>query len=388
MRIDILPGSGPGASMPTPHALPSTDSSTTAYPGLDATFFQQLFLHSYDATLVTDLSGQILEANQRAKEFLLRSREDLCRMRIIDCISGADDSLVGNLCEMLAAERYARIYAWCQRSDGSFFPVEIAVHCIAVETLRHLCFFIRDITWRREAEGELRTVHTAIKNARTGIAVADLDGLVIYANPAMALLCQCAGDDELRTRPLAQLVREPANVEAILAAVREGRSWSGELTLQRLDGSGLEVQASATVNVDTEEQVIGMVLSFVDISDRRRAEQAERAVERNRVMMESLGSVCHHLGQPSTVLLSSIEMMIRLRERDPRALDELLQLSLSAAEGLRTTLRELNELRQYRSEPYLASSNPQGQRIVSLPQAVADEAPAQAAAPGNAATPP
>ncbi len=368
-----MPGSGPGAALP--HTVPSADNPTGAHPGLDATFFEQLFLHSYDATLVTDLTGQVLEANQRAKEFLLRSREDLCRMRIIDCISGADDSLVANLCEMLAVERYARIYAWCQRSDGSFFPAEIAVHCIAVDTLRHLCFFIRDITWRREAEGELRTVHTAIKNARTGIAIADLDGLLIYANPAMAGLCQCAGDEELRTRPLSQLVREPATVAAILTAVREGRSWSGELTLQRQDGSGLEVQASATVNVDTEEQVIGMVLSFVDISDRRRAEQAERAVERNRVMMESLGSVCHHLGQPSTVLLSSIEMMIRLRERDPRALEELLQLSLSAAEGLRTTLRELNDLRQYRSEPYLASSNPEGQRIVSLPQAGAGEAP-------------
>ncbi|MBQ6248489.1 MAG: hypothetical protein IJK04_16590, partial [Kiritimatiellae bacterium] len=77
-----------------------------------------------------------------------------------------------------------------------------------------------------------------------------------------------------------------------------------------------------------------------------------RTIERNRVMMESIGSVCHHLGQPSTVILNSLEMLQRLDESDVESRKELLQMSLEAAEQIGDLLRELNDLRTYRSEAY------------------------------------
>ena len=41
----------------------------------------------------------------------------------------------------------------------------------------------------------------------------------------------------------------------------------------------------------------------------RRLAIAEMQVERSKVVMESLAAFCHALGQPSTVLLSSIELL-------------------------------------------------------------------------------
>jgi len=121
--------------------------------------------------------------------------------------------------------------------------------------------------------------------------------------------------------------------------------------------------------------LIGMVLSLVDISDKKRMEQTKRDIERDRVMMQSLGAVCHHLGQPATVLLSSIELMARARERDPAMLEELLKMSAEAANLLRQTLHELNDLRNYRTVPYLkASTSPEtvGGSIVDLQANSAD----------------
>ena len=89
-----------------------------------------------------------------------------------------------------------------------------------------------------------------------------------------------------------------------------------------------------------------------DITDRMRAEEAERNVERNRVMMESIGTVCHHLGQPSTVILSSLELLRNLGEGDSAERAELIDMSLKAAERIGELLRELNDLRTYRSEAY------------------------------------
>lgn len=137
------------------------------------------------------------------------------------------------------------------------------------------------------------------------------------------------------------------------------------MTLLRPEEARIVTECDAVGNLDTEGELDGVVLSFVDMTDRLRAQQAERDVERNRVMMESIGSVCHHLGQPSTVLINSIEMLMRLNDDARQERDELLGLCHEAAEQLCLKLHELNDLRLYRSEPYLASAPADG-RIVAL----------------------
>lgn len=363
MRLDILP------SM-TVH--PSHDPSLRASsPGADrpefgAALFQQLFQYAYDATLITDMQGTVLEGNRRAHEFLAGEQGVLDGLNVVQIISGADDELVAKLATSLVSERFARIHAWCHHCNGSYFPAEIAVHRVDVEGQAHLCFFIRDIAWRKEAEERLQTVNTAFRHALTGIAVADLEGRLVYANPAMSALCKYAPDDLPSDIDLVELVEDAPVVRRMLDAVLASETWHGEVVLRGRDESLLTTECNVAGNVDTEGQLIGMVLSFVDVSDRLRARSAERAMERNRIVMESLGSVCHHLGQPSTVLLSSVEMMLRLKNKQPPELEELLRLSLSAAESLRTSLRELNDVRQYNAEPYLSHSAPGGHRIVSL----------------------
>ena len=71
-------------------------------------------------------------------------------------------------------------------------------------------------------------------------------------------------------------------------------------------------------------------------------------------MMESLGTVCHHMGQPATVLLASLDVMNKMTtgEGNP-AYKELLDSSMEAAESLRDMLHELNSLAEYKTKPYL-----------------------------------
>lgn len=89
-----------------------------------------------------------------------------------------------------------------------------------------------------------------------------------------------------------------------------------------------------------------------DITDRIRAEEAERNVERSRVMMESIGTVCHHLGQPATVLAGSLELLASLDDGTDAERTELIKLSTQASSRIGELLKELNELRTYRSEAY------------------------------------
>ena len=348
MRLDILPDAV-GAGL-APARTPRATARIAFH--LTEEELQSLFQNGYDATIITDMSGSILQGNHRAHEFLCANGRQLTGLNVTTLISGAEASLVGKLVQALETERYVRIHAWCNSGDGTFFPAEIAVYRSQAGNSRHLCFFIRDITWRKEAEDRLQMVDTAMRTARAGIAMIDTVGVVTYANPAMNALCGIPAGQNLTGRHIADFFEQPDQMKVIADYVASGNTWGGQINLVHSSGQTIAADCDAAPTLDSDGDCVGAVLSFADITDTIRAQEAERTIERNRVMMESIGSVCHHLGQPSTVILNSLEMLQRLDESDVESRKELLDMSLSAAEQIGDLLRELNDLRTYRSEAY------------------------------------
>jgi hypothetical protein len=142
-------------------------------------------------------------------------------------------------------------------------------------------------------------------------------------------------------------LREPAPV-AVARAEDDGCT-----PIRLLDGVAFDVQISAARNRNADGESVGCVFSLVDISDRKRAEDAERELERRRVMLESLGAACHHLGQPATVLLANLGIIQKRWEIDDEVVMELVQGSITAAETLGDILHKLNTVNEYRTTAYL-----------------------------------
>ena len=102
---------------------------------------------------------------------------------------------------------------------------------------------------------------------------------------------------------------------------------------------------------------------------------ARAKVERSRVVMESLAGFCHALGQPATVILSSLELL-KMPETDADTRQEVIDVCYDAALEIRSLLAEMKKKREYASELYLASSEEAG-KIISL-QEWHDKAPPKA----------
>lgn len=75
--------------------------------------------------------------------------------------------------------------------------------------------------------------------------------------------------------------------------------------------------------------------------------------ERQRVMMESVGAACHHLSQPLFVLLGTLEMMQGRGGHGMQEQPELVERSLEAARRLTGVVRKLQQIRDYRTVPYI-----------------------------------
>ena len=96
----------------------------------------------------------------------------------------------------------------------------------------------------------------------------------------------------------------------------------------------------------------------------RRLAIAEMKVERSKVVMESLAGFCHALGQPATVLLSSIELL-RMPETDEATRKAVLDMCYDAVIEIRSLLAQMKKRREYVAEAYLDGNESAG-KIISF----------------------
>ncbi|HIE11755.1 MAG TPA: PAS domain S-box protein [Kiritimatiellae bacterium] len=314
---------------------------------------RELLDSMYDGVILCSLEGVIQEANVRAVEFLLYDREDLVGRSILSVLAAADEDLLAAVCAAVTDERFVVIQAYCERKDGTYFPAEIAVSLLPGDG-RRLCFFIRDVTLRKQTEDRLRAITIAVENAASGILIAGLDGRIEYANPALCRLCGCRGSEALKGQPLQSVFENDYTVGAMMEqVVKAGGEWSGETTIRGEDGV-VTVEVTVAANRDSDGEMIGIVFSIMDISDRKRMEEARREAAEQRAMIASIGAACHHLGQPATVIVTNLELLKRYYEMVPPEVREILDSCMDAADTFGDILRRLNAATRFETEEYIA----------------------------------
>jgi|GEM_PF-1388816 len=88
------------------------------------------------------------------------------------------------------------------------------------------------------------------------------------------------------------------------------------------------------------------------------------AAEQHRVMVQSIGAACHHLGQPTTIL----KMRLFLLKSQAHSLREMenIQQSIDDLEQICEVLRRLREVNEFRTEPYIDGDEYEDQLILAI----------------------
>ncbi len=156
MRIELVPAvterSAPRLPLP---ALEGRKSAWRTQHLKRETPFYKLLESVYDAVLITTHVGVILECNARAAEFFQMTSSTLIGLSVIRLISGATESLLDTVNANLINKKYTLVEARCKRVDGTSFAAEIAINQVDLDHQGQLCFFIRDITLRQQAQQDL-----------------------------------------------------------------------------------------------------------------------------------------------------------------------------------------------------------------------------------------
>lgn len=132
---------------------------------------------------------------------------------------------------------------------------------------------------RESQQAELSVKSEALESSISGIAMANLEERITYANPAFVELAGLDGVEEVLGLHPTEIAPE---ADEIIEALRAEGSWVGELELVRPDESRVITQVVASVTRDHEGHPIGLMGSFLDVTDRRR-DQAELESQRSRL---------------------------------------------------------------------------------------------------------
>jgi PAS domain S-box-containing protein len=109
--------------------------------------------------------------------------------------------------------------------------------------------------------------------------MADLEGKLIYVNDSF--LKQWGYDDEKEVlgKSAVKFWQIEESALEVIEALRDRGGWVGELVAMKKDGSLFDVQVSSSIVAHETGRPICMMASFVDISERKWAEEALRERE-------------------------------------------------------------------------------------------------------------
>jgi PAS domain S-box-containing protein len=138
-------------------------------------------------------------------------------------------------------------------------------------TIHHAQQLVHEIEERRHAETQLLQLKKAVETMKLGVTIANLEGKIIYTNPADARMhgyevAELIGQDARVFAP--DVVRKPESLEKI-------KQWKGltrESINMRKDGSIFPVWLMSEIVRDIDGEPIAIVTSCEDITERKRAD--------------------------------------------------------------------------------------------------------------------
>jgi PAS domain S-box-containing protein len=260
-------GAPPAAATASPAAAPRPAGPPVAgqpgqYRSDHKSLYKQLLRGMYDAILVTDPKGHVIDSNERVRDIFQHEPAEVWDMEISKLIPGITPAVLEQIRSGVADKRHVMIDARCMRKDGQFFPGEVAVCSINLINENDLVFSIRDMERRKGRMQLLRSFQGALANDLAGIAVAGRDGRITYANKALRTLWKITKDEDIIGRFLVSLWTGDAQGEQPFQTALAGEHWEGTLVAIASDGSNFKVQASiGTDRSDTEP--VGVVCAFL-----------------------------------------------------------------------------------------------------------------------------
>jgi PAS domain S-box-containing protein len=283
---------------------------------------------SEDAIIGKDTNGIITTWNGAAERLFGYSAAEAVGQPI-GMLAPADrtDEMPAILARIRQGERVGHFDTVRRAKSGRFVPISLTVSPIKDEEGQVIgaSKIARDISERRRAEQAIQEerarLHATLHGIGDGVITTNAEGRVTMINPVAQALT--GWGEEATGQPLEKvfrIVNEHTRKSAenpAAKALREGIivGLANHSILIRKDGTERPIDDSAAPIRGAVGQILGCVLVFRDITDRRKAEEALKEADHRKD--EFLATLAHELRNPLAPIRNAVQMLLMKDAPDP-----------------------------------------------------------------------
>ncbi len=149
-----------------------------------------------------------------------------------------------------------------------------------------------------------------IQNLVSGAAIVDLEGRVVFLNPAAREILRVSGRE--KSLHAQTLFSTPTGENPVVACLTDGTSRQREqLDVVRQDGSTVPIGLTVSILRGRKGSLRGAVVSFTDLTDVRKLEREVRLRDRMVALGTMSAGLAHEIRNPLASLSGSAELLER-----------------------------------------------------------------------------
>ena len=274
--------------------------------------------------------AQIYNANQKAAQDLGYSVEELCAMSIFDIdpvLTEKEWHIIWTSKLKSGWNKFERVH---RRKDGSEMPVEITTNLLQYEGKVFSVAFAQDITDRKQWENRLKYSESRYQDlfdkAPVGYVVTDISENEPYikdANEAFLKLLGYARNDVVDA-PVSRFYTEASKQKLKKRDYQRalnGGALRDERDLLTRDGRIVNTILHVHPQLDADDNVIGMRVMYLDITDRKTAEEEAKRLALALMQaqkMETIGTLAGGIAHDFNNILGAIIGFAQLAQRNSK----------------------------------------------------------------------
>ncbi len=336
--------------------------------------------HAPEAIVVYDVAaGRFVDANQNAERLFGLSRAELLERSIGEVTpprqpDGRDSGAAAAELVHRALHGEKPVFEWSHRhASGRDVPCEVRLASLPYAGRSFVRGSITDITDRKDAMDALTRLQAAIDSSLNGVAIADLDGVLIYVNRALLSLWGYRERSAVLGRDVRSFWVHPEEPAAVIAAMQNTEGWSGEMTAMRADGAPLAVRVNASRFFDSSGHPAGMLASFADVTEEKRLQAQLLQAQKMESVGRLAGGIAHDFNNLLTVMKGYLELTIATLPPDDTVRRDLVAVDRAADSAARLTQQLLAFSRKQIIAPVVLDLNEVATRVHDMLQRLLGE---------------